>query len=142
MDVTLHLCGPKGDGQRLLLDRALAMLQADNEYLFQAMLRGGRPIPDKIEDLGLRYRDDTIIDPHSPRQHYYGFRQMLENGTFSCGDASAFEAAVLVIKYQMEATAFSQARAPGIFHAVYRTQAGVVDPIARLHGAGQGGVAV
>lgn len=142
MDVTLHLCGPKGDGQRLLLDRALAMLQADNEYLLQAMLRSGMAVPDKVEDLGIPYRDDTLIDPHGDSQHYFGYRQMLEHGSFSCGDASAFEAAVLVVKYQMPATAFSEARGDGIFHAVYRSPAGIVDPVARFHRTRGGRVAV
>ena len=142
MDVTLHLCGPKGDGQRLLLDRALAMLQADNEYLIQAMLRSGMAVPDKVEDLGIPYRDDTLLDPNGESQHYFGYRQMLEHGSFSCGDAAPFEAAVLVVKYNIPAVAFSDARGNGIFHAVYRTPAGVVDPIVRFHSARRGGLAV
>jgi hypothetical protein len=142
MDLHLHLCGPKGDGQRLLLDRALALVQADNEFLFQAMLRSGMAIPEKVEDLGIPYRDDTLIDPNGGSQHYFGYRQLLEHGSWSCGDAAALEAAALVVKYGLPATAFSDPRGDGIFHALYRTSAGIVDPVARYHAAHRGGMAV
>ena len=139
MFLGLHLCGPKGDGGRLLLDRALAMLQFDNECVVQAMLRDGRPVPDCVEQLGLVYEDHTILDPNSDRQEFYGFRQMLERRRFSCGDAAPFEAAVLRMKHGIPAHSFARfGTEDGLWHAVYQTPAGVVDPIARFLRARRG----
>lgn len=143
MFVGLHLCGPKGEGQRVLLDQALAMLQRDNEFVIQAMLRAGRPVPDCIEELGLRYVDDTVADPESGRQIFYSFRHMLERKKFSCGDAAGFEAAVLTQKFQVPARAHTKAGRPrwplppgvthhGLWHSVYETPAGEVDPVMRF----------
>jgi hypothetical protein len=144
MYLGLHLCGPKGDGSRILLDRALALLQFDNECVVQAMLRSGRPVPDCMEELGLEYEDHCILDPNSDRQDFYGFRAMLERGKFSCGDAAGFEAAVLQVKHRIPARAMSRFGSDeGLWHAVYTTPAGVVNPVARfLSSQRQGGVAV
>ena len=133
MFLGLHLCGPKGDGSRLLLDRALALLQFDNECVLQAMLRAGRPIPDCVEELGLRYEDHTRLDPNSDHQELYGLRAMLDRGAFSCGDAAGFEAGVLQVKHRIPARAFSQfGTDDGLWHAVYETPVGIVNPIARF----------
>ncbi len=133
MDLRLHLCGPKGDGSRLLFDRALELVQQDNEFVVQAMLRSGQRVPDSVEELGVPYRDDTRLDPNSPRQDLYGLRAMLERGSFSCGDAAPFEAAVLKVKYNIPARAFTQVgKQAGLWHAVYQTPHGVVNPIARF----------
>ena len=64
MYLGLHLCGPKGDGSRILLDRALALLQFDNECVVQAMLRSGRAVPDCMEELGLEY--EASRPPYNP----------------------------------------------------------------------------
>lgn len=132
MHLELHLCGPKGDGSRILLDRALAMVQLDNEFLIQAMLRAGRPVPDRIDDLGIPYRDDTLLDPNSDHQAFYGMRGMLERGSWSCGDGAPYEAAVLVVKHRIPTRAFARyGTEDGFWHAVYQTQLGIVDPVAR-----------
>ena len=133
MQLDLHLCGPKGDGSRILLDHALAMVQLDNEFVIQAMLRAGRPVPDLIDQLGIPYRDDTVLDPDSDYQAFYGLRAMLERGSWSCGDAAPFEAAVLKCKHRVPARAFARyGTEDGFWHAVYETPRGTVDPVARF----------
>lgn len=133
MILELHLCGPKGDGQRNEIDDALALLQRDNEYVIQAMIRAGRFVPDLIEDLGLEYRPPTRAEAETERQAFHCFRKMLENGWWSCGDAGPFEAAVLVIKHGIAAQAFSSDLTDdGLFHSLYRTPMGVIDPVARF----------
>lgn len=140
MFLGLHLCGPRGDGGRMVLDRALALLQFDNECVIQAMLRAGRAVPDCVEELGLRYEDHTVLDPDSDHQEFYGFRAMLERGAFSCGDAAPFEAAVLRVKHTIPARAFSQfGTQDGLWHGVYETPAGIVNPVARFLAARQQG---
>lgn len=137
MDLRLHICGPKGDGTRLLLDRALQILQMDNEFVVQAMLRAGLVVPDCMEQLGLPYRDDTMLDPHTDRQEFRGFRQMLEYGSWSCGEGAAFEAAVLRVKYVIPAHSFAEfGKGDGKWHSVYRTPEGVVDPVFRFLNSG------
>jgi len=131
--IGLHLCGPKGDGSRILLDRALALVQLDNECLVEAMLRAGMAVPDCVEELGIEYEDHTVLRPNSDEQQIYGLRAMLERGRFSCGDAAALEAAVLQKKYTIPARAFSRfGTEDGFWHAVYSTPAGVVNPVARF----------
>lgn len=144
MYLGLHLCGPRGDGSRMLLDMALAMLQFDNECVVQAMLRDGRHVPECMEELGLEYEDHCVLDPDSDKQDLYGFRAMMERGKFSCGEASCFEAAVLQVKHGIPARAFSRyGTDDGFWHAVYMTPAGVVNPVARyLASRSQMGVAI
>jgi hypothetical protein len=128
----------------MVLDQALALLQFDNECVIQAMLRAGRRVPECVEELGLSYEDHTVLDPDSDHQEFFGLRAMLERGVFSCGDAAPFEAAALWIKRQIPARAFSRRGTDdGLWHAVYQTPAGIVDPISRfLSGRLQGRVAV
>lgn len=108
------------------------MVQLDNEFLIQAMLGARRPVPDKIEDLGIPYRDDTLVDPNSDHQAFYGLRGMLEQGWWSCHGAAPFEAAVLKMKHKIPARAFTRyGSEDGFWHIVYETPLGVVDPVAR-----------
>jgi hypothetical protein len=142
MILEMHLCGPKGDGQRQLLDRALALVQLDNQFLIEAMLRGGRDVPDLVDDMGLQYRPPTRREAATERERFWGMRKMMEEGSFSCHDAAAYEAAVLSVKYSIPAQAFSeQLPGPGLWHGVYRSQQhGHVDPVARyLAKQGRGG---
>lgn len=133
MILTMHLCGPKGDGERQLHDRALAMLQLDNRFVIEAMLRSGQQVPDLVDDLGIEYRDLTRTNARGEHHAYNGFRKMLDQGWFSCGDAAAYEAAVLSVKYGVPAHAYAEpGRGPGMFHAVYRTPTGVIDPVTRF----------
>lgn len=134
MILELHLCGPKGEGQRQLLDLALALVQLDNQFLIEAMLRDGREVFDLVDDLGLRYAPPTAAEARSPREPVWGLGKMLEEGRFSCRDAAAYEAAVLVVKYQIFAQAYVlPVRVDGLWHAVYRTAAhGQIDPTQRF----------
>lgn len=137
MDLRLRLCGPKGDGSRILLDHALALVQLDNEFVVQAMIRAGRHVPDCVEQLGIPYRDDVVLDPDSEHQEFRGFRQMLEDGSWSCGEGAPFEAAVLKVKYGIPAKAFSRfGTEDGFWHCVYRTPHGIVCPVTRYLAAG------
>jgi len=135
MLLELHLCGPKGEGQRQLLDRALAMTQLDNQFVIEAMLRDGRDVPDLVDDIpGLRYRPPTRAEAATEKERMFGMRKMLETKQFSCHDAAAYEAAVLSKKYGVPAQAFvQQLRGRGLWHGVYRSQQhGIVDPVARF----------
>ena len=141
MILEFHLCGPKGDGQRQELDHGLRLLQLDNEFLIQAMLRDGRRVPDLVDDLGLRYRPPSPAEAATERERFYGLRDMVRVGEFSCQDASGWEAAVLTIKYRQPSSAFvEEIRPDGLWHAVYETPRGVIDPVARfLAKEGRGG---
>lgn len=133
MILELHLCGPKGDGQRQELDAALRLLQMDNEFLIQAMLRDGRPVADLIEDLGLSYRPPTPAEARTDRERFYGLHAMLRAGEFSCQEAAAWEAAVLTVKYGVPSRAFHDPVSnDGLYHALYETPQGVIDPVARF----------
>ena len=134
MILELHLCGPKGDGQRQLLDRALALTQLDNQFVIEAMLRSGLDVPDLVDDMGLTYRPPSRREAHTERERVYGMRKMLDTGEFSCHDAAAYEAAVLTTKYGVPAQAFVQPLPrEGFWHGMYRSQQhGVVDPVARF----------
>lgn len=132
MILELHLCGPKGDGHRQELDRALELLQLDNEFLIQAMLRDGRHVPDLVDDMNLRYRPPTPFEAKTDRERFLGLREMMRRREFSCQDAAGWEAAVLSQKYRMPATAYHEpVSAAGFYHAVYWTPQGVIDPVAR-----------
>lgn len=143
MILELHLCGPRGDGQRHELDRALALVQLDNRFLIQAMLRAGRPVPEKVEELGILWRPPSRAEALTDRQAIRGLRAMLEHGSFSCCDAAGWEAAVLEEKYRLPARSYNVdvvppwmrrrwgAGADGLFHAAYETPRGVVDPVWR-----------
>ena len=142
MILELHLCGPKGDGQRQLLDRALAMAQLDNQFVIEAMLRSGREVPELVDDMDLHYRPPSAAESRTERERVYAMRKMLETGEFSCHDAGAYEAAVLTTKYGIPAQAYVQPLPrSGLWHGVYRSQQhGVVDPVARfLEKQGRGG---
>ena len=132
MVLELHLCGPKGDALIEELNAALALVQRDNEFLIQAMLRSGRQVPEVVEDMGIVYRPPSRSESLTDRQAIRGLRSMLEQGYFSCGDAAPWEAAVLRIKYGVAAVAFSKPlTSDGLTHGIYRTPSGVIDPVAR-----------
>jgi len=145
MLVELELCGPKGAGQLEIWQRCLEIVQRDNEMLLEAMLRAGRPVPDTVEELGLPYVPPTAFEARNDRQRVSGLGGMLDRGSFSCGDAAPFEAAVLVVKYGVPARAVPRMlpspRDPAavLLHAQYETPNGTVDPVARwleAHGRG------
>lgn len=118
---------------RELLNRVLAVIQLDNQFLIQAMLGAGMQVPDIVDDLGLVYRPPTLTEANSGRQVICGYRRMLENGYFACAEAAAWEAAVLSEKYKITAEAFvNPITGDGIFHALYRTSSGTIDPVARF----------
>lgn len=143
MVIELHLCGPIGDGQRQELDAALALLQMDNEFLIQAMLSAGLHVPDTVDEMGLVWVPPSKLEAQTDRQRFFHMRDMLERRRFSCGDAAGYEAAVQRAKYGVPARAFTVDVVPdwmrktqgdaaeGLWHSVYSTPSGIVDPVGR-----------
>jgi hypothetical protein len=144
MLVELELCGPKGDGQVILWQRVLEIVQRDNEMLFQAMLRANKPIPQYIDELGLPYMPPSREEARGERQRISGLRGILERQSWSCGDAAALEAAAMVVLHGVPAVVRAVLLTPrqsprALLHAVYDTPAGRVDPTARwLQAQGRG----
>jgi len=144
MLVELELCGPKGDGQIILWQRVLEIVQKDNEMLFQAMLRSNKSVPEYIDQLGLPYLPPTREEARGERQRISGLQGILERGSWSCGDAAALEAAALSVVHGVPAVVRAVLLTPrhsphALLHAVYETPEGRVDPTARwLQARGRG----
>lgn len=129
MIVETHLCGPEGDVRRQQLARFLNELKLDNAYVINAMLNDGQHVADSVIELGLDYDPKGgTPEGNSPRQRFYGFRKMMELGTFRCGDASAYEAAVMEIKYGIPTMVLVVPQGNTEYHGIYVTSTGAVDP--------------
>lgn len=134
MIVTLYMCGPKGEVMRRQLAGVLNQLKRDNRYVIQAMLRDGSEVPDNVIEADLNYvpsQHKTDPETGEPLLQFYGMKQMFDRGEFSCGDAAAFEAAVLEEKYGIPTECLSVALADSDYHGVYVTPEGAVDPVER-----------
>ena len=134
MRLTLHLCMPEGDGSRESYAEGLSQIKRDNRRVIAAMLRAGIPVVDTVGELGLQYvPEQRRFGPDGrPLMDIYGIHDMVERGTFSCGDAAAYEAAVLEEKYGVVAETLSVPQGDNDFHAVYVTSNGLVDPTANF----------
>jgi hypothetical protein len=128
MIVELHLCGPGGDVRRQQLARLLNELKQDNCCVINAMLNAGESVPDTVIELGLDYDPAQGVAKQSERQPFYGMRKMVELGTFRCGDASAYEAAVLETKYGIPTMVLVVPQGKIEFHGIFVTSTEVVDP--------------
>lgn len=128
MLVELHLCGPEGDVRRQQLTRLLNELKRDNVYVINAMLNAGQHVADTVIELGLDYDPAQGREKASERQPFYGMRKMVELRTFRCGDASAYEAAVLESKYGVPTQVLVVPQGSAEFHGIYVTPEGPVDP--------------
>lgn len=134
MRVTLNLCGPPGEATRRELAELLNVLKEDNRLVINAMLNAGHDIPDTVWELGLRYSPPTPEEANTPNQQFYCLADMVENGWFSCGDAAAFEAAVLEEKYGFVTEVLVVPQGAYEYHAVYAwgspltDEGGVLDP--------------
>jgi len=134
MKLTLHLCMPAGDGSRDTYQHALELLQADNRRGIRAMLARGDTIPDTIGEWDLLYVPETPRNnaQGDPLMDMYWIGDCVERGTFSCGDAAAYESAVLEEKYGVPALPVSVPQADNDFHAVVVSELGVHDPVANF----------
>jgi len=128
MLVEMHLCGPDGDVRRQQLTRLLNELKRDNCYLINAMLNAGQHVPDTVIELGLDYDPAQGAEKESQRQPFYGMREMVKIGTFRCGDASAYEAAVLETKYGVPTMVLVVPQGEFEYHGIYVTDQGAIDP--------------
>jgi len=133
--IELHLCGPKGAGMREEFSRAVALLQFDNEMLIEAMLKAGHAVPDTVDGLRVNYQPATAAEARTGRVQLRGMGSMVETGTWACGDASAYEAAVQRVKHgRLDAKAYAvdyPSQDGGLCHAVYQVDGRVIDPVSR-----------
>ncbi len=134
MRFTTHMCMPEGDGSREGYEDALEALKRDNRRVVAAMLADGQHVADTVGELGLVYVPETPSFDASgrPVMNLYGVADMVARGTFSCGDAAAYEAAVLEEKYGVPTRLVSAPQSGNQFHAVVVTQDGVFDPTANF----------
>lgn len=128
MLISLHLCGPHGDALRQQLERSLEILKDDNICSITAMLNAGIEVRDTVIDLGLTYEPADGPERVSAVQNFYGMADMIERTTFSCGDAAAYEAAVMQAKYGIPASILIAPQGGNDYHALYVTMNGTVDP--------------
>ena len=128
MIIELHLCAPPGEARRRVLTALLNICKDDNRLIINAMMRSGFDVPETMEDLGLQYQPPSGGELQTPRQPFYSLLDLLENGTFSCGDAAAYEAAVKEEKYGQQTQCICVAQGDNEYHAIYVTAEGPVDP--------------
>lgn len=134
MIVTLHMCMPAGDAMRQRFGDLMETMKRDNRGVVAAMLADGAPVPDTVGDLGLQY----VGEQHrrdsrgQPIMEIYGLRDMVERGTFSCGDAVALESAIMEEKYGIQTLCLAVAQGDDDLHAIYVTSNSVVDPMANF----------
>ncbi len=128
----MHLCMPSGDASRDGYARALEWTQADNRRVIRALLADGDHVPDTVRQWDLRYVPERRRQDQGgrPLMDVYGIGDMVVRGSFSCGDAAAYEAAVLEEKYGIPALAIPAPQGDNYFHAVVVTEDGVFDPTA------------
>ncbi len=143
MIVGLHLHGPPGEATRRLVSDMLEIVRQDNIYVVQAMLDAGIEVPDTMWEMGLVYDPpnpnrpvydhygnviDVVDEVNTPKQNFYGISDMIENGTFSCGDGAAAEAAIATVKYGVKTRCECVAQGGYEYHAIFITPDGPVDP--------------
>jgi len=134
MRFTTHMCMPEGDGSREGYEDALEALKRDNRRVVAAMLADGQDVVDTVAELGLVYvpEQPSFDASGRPVMNLYGVADMVARGSFSCGDAAAYEAAVLEEKYGVPTRLVSAPQYDNQFHAVVVTAGGVIDPTANF----------
>lgn len=132
MIVTVNLCMPEGDAMRQRFAEFMELLKRDNRAVIAAMRASGTEVPDTIGELGLQYVPETNrTDAYGqPVMQLYGLHDMVERGTWSCGDGVAFEAAVLEEKYGVPTLCIAVSQGDDNLHGVFVTPEDVVDPLA------------
>jgi hypothetical protein len=134
MQIVLHLCGPAGEASRREIAHFLTGLKADNRWVIRALMEGGDAVPETMWDVhnvspgGCVYRPPDEHESMTPEQHFYCIADMIERGEFSCGDAAAYEAAVVEEVYGVPAEILVVAQGSSEYHALFVTEEGPIDP--------------
>jgi len=123
-----HFCAPPGEATRRIITQLLNVQKDDNRLLLSALMANKVDIPDTMWDLGLRYEPPAGAELNSPQQDFYSLIDLLDQGTFSCGDAAAYEAAVQEEKYGKPCFCMCVAQGSNEYHAIYVSTTGPVDP--------------
>lgn len=125
---------PQGDAMRARFGDLMELVKRDNRGVIAAMLADRIEVPDTVGDLGLRYDPERKrSDSHGqPIMSIYGLRDMVSRGTFSCGDAAAYEAAVLEEKYGIRTLCIAVPQGEDELHGIFVIEDGAVDPTANF----------
>lgn len=109
-------------------------MKYDNRMVIAAMLRDSQEVPDTVGELGLEYVPEVhrVDGTDEPLMDLYGLRDMIERGTFSCGDAAGWESAVLEEKYQIPAECTAVAQGEDDMHGIILTADQSIDPTANF----------
>lgn len=134
MIVTVHMCMPEGDAMRQRFSDLMELLKQDNRAVIAAMMAEGTDVPDTMAELGLQYSPENHRSDAEgrPVMELYGIRDMVDRGTFSCGDATGWESAVLEEKYGIPTLCVAVAQGDNDMHGVFVTAEDVVDPTANF----------
>ena len=127
MRILISLSGIDGTNLGRVFGAAVNTLCADNEAYLTAVEEEGTSIPDTVRELGTQYRP---WKPSSDVQ-FRSIDEMLEHSAFACGDAAAYECAVLRVKYGIDAHCFVKRANGNIWHAL------VMCPNGRVYGPPQ-----
>ncbi len=128
MILELHMSAPGGEALRRMITSVLNVLKDDNRLVIAALLNAGTHVPDTITELGLQYKPPGPEEALTPTQDIHGLLSMVGRGTFSCGDAAAYEAAVQEEKYGHRCACSCVAQGSNAYHAIYFGPKGPVDP--------------
>lgn len=112
----------------------MEIVKRDNRAVIAAMLSDGQVVPDTVGELGLRYVPEQHRKDEfgQPIMNIYGLRDMVGRNTFSCGDAAAYESAVLEEKYGVPTLCVAVAQGDDDLHALFVTVDDVIDPTANF----------
>lgn len=112
----------------------MEVVKRDNRAVIAAMIAEGQDVPETMGELGLTYvpEQHRQDDRGEPVMHVYGMRDMVARRTFSCGDAAAYEAAIVEEKYGVPTLCVAVAQGDNDFHAVFVTIDDAVDPTANF----------
>jgi len=134
MKITLHMCMPEGDAMRNRFGELMEIVKRDNRAVIAAMLAEGLHVPDTVGELDLRYLPEQhrLDEYGQPIMNIYGYREMVQRRTFSCGDAAAFEAAVVEEKYGVRTLCVAVSQGDDDLHGVFVTETDAIDPTANF----------
>lgn len=134
MKVITHLCMPEGEAMRRRFARFMNEVKDDNQAVIRAMLEADMPVPDTVGEMGLSYvpAQQRVGPDGDPIWEIRGMRALIEHGSFSCGCAAAYEAAVMEEKYGIPTRCISVPQGGDDSHGVFVTPERVIDPTANF----------
>lgn len=116
MEIVLRVVQLPGDTIAVVLADALRSLIANNEVYLRAMQTEGQSLVDVVGQLPVRYRAWAP----SERVVFRGYESMMLDRAWACGDAAAYEAAVLRVKYGVDAQPLIKRVSNELWHAMLR----------------------